>query len=103
MKESERPLHSIFDIAGFTLIELLVMIAIIAILSALLLPALSSSKERARRVNCESCQRQFLLAVHLYGDDNEQRVLSGASDHGPLDDHLPVVSNATSNSLIRYL
>jgi prepilin-type N-terminal cleavage/methylation domain-containing protein len=92
-------------VTAFTLIELLVVISIIAILSALLLPTLATSKERARRVNCMSSQRQLLLAVHLYGEDNEQRVLSGASNepHGALDDHLPVISNATSNSLVQYL
>jgi prepilin-type N-terminal cleavage/methylation domain-containing protein len=90
---------------GFTLIELLVVIAIVAILAALLLPALASSKERARRVNCMSSQRQLLLSVHLYGGDNEQRVPSGAADppHGASDDHLPVISTATSNIFVQYL
>ncbi|HTL59222.1 MAG TPA: prepilin-type N-terminal cleavage/methylation domain-containing protein [Candidatus Limnocylindrales bacterium] len=90
---------------AFTLIELLVVIAIIAILAALLLPSLAGAKEKTRRVNCKNGERQFLLSVHLFGDDNEQRVPSGASNppFGPLDDHLPIISNATSNSLIQYL
>jgi prepilin-type N-terminal cleavage/methylation domain-containing protein len=90
---------------AFTLIELLVVIAIIAILAAMLLPALAGSKERARRVNCMSSERQLLLSVHLYGDDNEQGVPSGAPDppHSPLDDHLPVISTATSNVFVQYL
>ena len=79
------------------------VIAIIAILAALLLPALAGAKERARRATCQSSERQFLLAIHLYGDDNEQQVPSGGSNLGPSDSHLPVLSNATSNSLIRYL
>jgi len=65
---------------AFTLIELLVVIAIIAILAALLLPTLAGAKERARRASCKSSMRQFILAVHMYGDDNEQVVPSGASN-----------------------
>jgi len=80
-----------------------VVIAIIAILAGLLLPAFAGSKERARRVNCMSTERQLLLAIHLYGDDNSQQVPSGASNVGPLDDHLPVISTATSNSFVHYL
>jgi prepilin-type N-terminal cleavage/methylation domain-containing protein len=89
--------------SGFTLIELLTVIAIIGILAALLLPALIGAKERARRANCKSAQRQFLLAVHLYGDDYEQRVPSGAANRSFTDEHLPLLSDATSNNLVVYL
>src|SRR5258708_31116463 len=54
---------------GFTLIELLVIIAIIAILGAILLPALGRAKETARRNLCSSNLRQVNLAIRLYADD----------------------------------
>jgi prepilin-type N-terminal cleavage/methylation domain-containing protein len=90
---------------AFTLIELLVVIAIIAILASLLLPTLVGAKERARRVNCKNSQRQLILAVHMFGDDNEQHVPSGAANppFGALDDHLPIISNGTSNAIVQYL
>ena len=64
---------------AFTLIELLVVIAIIAILMAVLMPALHRAREQGRRAACLSNLKQLSLAWNMYADENDDRLVNGAT------------------------
>jgi len=95
--------------SAFTLIELLVVVAVIAVLAALLLPALTRAKMLAQRTNCLSNFKQWGLAMQMYVDENESvipresAVSPGTALNLWMDARNPAASNVWYNALPPYL
>ncbi len=84
---------------GFTLVELLVVIAVIAVLAGLLLPALSAAKSRARSIKCVSNLHQLGLALDIYADDNKAFPLAWSTSANIGGYLVPLLSGSWSDRL----
>jgi prepilin-type N-terminal cleavage/methylation domain-containing protein/prepilin-type processing-associated H-X9-DG protein len=87
---------------AFTLIELLVVIAIIAILMAILMPALNRAREQGKRAACLSNLKQLTLSWIMYADDNDDRIVNGEAHWAPTADPVAPVPTSGPHKGERY-
>jgi Tfp pilus assembly protein PilE len=90
--------HGRAKTSGLTLVEVAVVMAMTAILSALLLPALSTAKEKSRRAVCQCNLRQLLVGLQEYAADNDDIMLSCADDKGYY--HSIILSETSFTNLV---
>lgn len=88
---------------GFTLVELLVVIAVIGILAALLLPVLSSARERAVRTECLNNLRQFDMGLIMYGNDSRDRLPEMSGGHWAWDIPISVADVLKTHGVTRKI